>query len=117
MEPRFTIHQHTELFAQKPIHFQVTEMNKSMMIWVGRPQDGLGDLSVAMPATNKNAIPAASNLLTKDMSDVSVDLSRRLALRYGQQFIISINLPSDDQLMMAFVEKKITTILKDIIVN
>ncbi|CAO3659929.1 unnamed protein product [Umbelopsis vinacea] len=85
------------------------------MIWVGRPQDGLGDLSVSMPAANKNTLPAASNLLTKDMSDVSVDLSR--PLRYNRQFIVSINLPSDDQLMMAFVEKKISAILKEIIVN
>lgn len=53
MEPAFKIHQNTELFSQKPIHFQVTEMNKSIMIWVGRPQDGLGDLSVSMPAVNK----------------------------------------------------------------
>lgn len=89
----------------------------------------------------QNTQPPASNLITQDMSDISVDLSRRLgklafmseppilflsrtnrismtlALRYGHQFIISINIPSDDQMMMAFVEKKITTLLKDIIVN
>ncbi|CAO3694201.1 unnamed protein product [Umbelopsis ramanniana] len=117
MEPQLKIHQFTELYSQKPIHFQITEMNKSFMIWVGRPQDGLADLSIAMPAMNKNTQPPASNLITQDMSDISVDLSRRLALRYGQQFIISINIPSDDQMMMAFVEKKITTLLKDIIVN
>jgi hypothetical protein len=83
-------------------------------------------------------VPAASNLLTRDMSDVSVDLSRRLgelslhtqplsgpsatnqlvpfsALRHGQQFIVSINLPGDDQLMLAFVEKQISIMLKDIL--
>jgi hypothetical protein len=53
MEPQFKIHQYTELYSQKPIHFQITEMNKSIMIWVGRPQDGLSDLSVAMPSINK----------------------------------------------------------------
>ncbi|KAH8553027.1 hypothetical protein BGW37DRAFT_423416 [Umbelopsis sp. PMI_123] len=115
MEPQFKIHQYTELYSQKPIHFQITEMNKSIMIWVGRPQDGLSDLSVAMPSINKNTHPPASNLITQDMSDVSVDLSR--PLRYGQQFIISVNIPSDDQMMMAFVEKKITSFLKDIIIN
>lgn len=101
MEPELKIHQFTELYSQKPIHFQITEMNKSFMIWVGRPQDGLGDLSIAMPAINKvsgcvflcvyclvydtyamtlrqNTQPPASNLITQDMSDVSVDLSRRL---------------------------------------
>ncbi|KAG2181218.1 hypothetical protein INT43_008801 [Umbelopsis isabellina] len=117
MEPRFKIHQQTEVFSQKPIHFQITIMNKSVMIWVGRSQDGLGDLSVGMPALGQNPVPAASNLLTRDLSDVSVDLSRRLALRYGQQFFVSMNLPSDDQLMLAFVEKKISLILKDILVN
>lgn len=49
MEPRFKIHQQTELFSQKPIHFQVTVMSKCVMIWIGRSQDGLGDLSVGMP--------------------------------------------------------------------
>jgi len=78
MEPRFKIHQKTELFSQKPVHFQVVVMDKSVTIWVGRSPDGLGDLSVGMPAINKNMVPAASNLLTRDMSDVSVDLSRRL---------------------------------------
>jgi len=53
MEPQLKIHQFTELYSQKPIHFQITEMNKSFMIWVGRPQDGLADLSIAMPAMNK----------------------------------------------------------------
>jgi hypothetical protein len=92
----------------------------------------------------QNTQPPASNLITQDMSDVSVDLSRRLgkpafyfqmsvepafsfsssnripitlALRYGLQFIVSINIPSDDQLMMAFVEKKMTSLLKEVIVN
>lgn len=48
-EPKFLIHQATHLFLTDPIHFQITQMNKSVLIWVGKSAGQLGDMSVAVP--------------------------------------------------------------------
>lgn len=48
-EPKFLIHQATHLFLADPIHFQVTQMNKSAFIWIGKAEGKLGDMSVAVP--------------------------------------------------------------------
>jgi hypothetical protein len=48
-EPSFLIHQATHLFLTDPIHFQLTQMNKSVFIWIGKADGKLGDLSAAVP--------------------------------------------------------------------
>lgn len=49
IEPKFLIHQATHLFLTDPIFFQVTQMNNSVFVWVGKSDGRLGDLSLAVP--------------------------------------------------------------------
>lgn len=49
VEPNFLIHQATHLFLTEPIHFQVTQMNNSAFIWIGKSEGKLGDMSAAVP--------------------------------------------------------------------
>jgi hypothetical protein len=49
VEPKFLIHQATHLFMTEPIHFQVTQMDKSAIIWIGNSEGRFGDMSAAVP--------------------------------------------------------------------
>ena len=48
-EPTFLIHQATHMFLTDPIHFQVTQMNNSLFVWIGKSDGKLGDMSIAVP--------------------------------------------------------------------
>lgn len=49
-DPRFLIHQTTQMYLGEPIHFQAVQMNKSVFVWAGKQQANMKDLSIAMPA-------------------------------------------------------------------
>lgn len=50
VEPKFLVHQATHLFLTDPIFFQVTQMNQSLFVWIGKADGKMGDMSVAVPA-------------------------------------------------------------------
>lgn len=50
VEPKFLVHQATHLFLTDPIFFQITQMSKSVFVWIGKPDGKMGDMSVAVPA-------------------------------------------------------------------
>ncbi|GAA5808196.1 hypothetical protein MFLAVUS_001581 [Mucor flavus] len=114
-EPKFLIHQATHMFLSDPIFFQVTQMNKSIFIWIGKPDGKMGDLSVAVPPFGTQTSASATAIIGKDVSDQSKNLSRRLASKYKLQFYISLDITSQDDLLFVFVEKKLTELLKNIL--
>ncbi|KAG0170261.1 hypothetical protein DFQ28_002214 [Apophysomyces sp. BC1034] len=105
---RFLVHQATHLFLTEPIHFQLVQMNKSMFVWVGK-NARLNDLSVAMPSFGTQA---TTTVLGKDVAELSRNMARRLALKYNQQFYVSLDLGKQDDLLNAFVEKKLMLMIK-----
>lgn len=50
VEPKFLVHQATHLFLTDPIFFQIIQMNNSILVWIGKPDGKMGDMSVAVPA-------------------------------------------------------------------
>lgn len=49
VEPRFLIHQATYDYLSEPLYFQLTQMNASCWVWVGKKDARLNDVSVGMP--------------------------------------------------------------------
>ncbi|KAI8888049.1 hypothetical protein K501DRAFT_241144 [Backusella circina FSU 941] len=113
-EPSFLIHQATHSFVSEEIYFQVIQMNKSMFIWIGKESARLGDMSVAVPPFGNQTSASATTVLGKGVTEQSKNLARRLAMKYKQQFYISLDLSSPDDLLFVFVEKKLTDMLKNI---
>ncbi|KAI7902079.1 uncharacterized protein BX663DRAFT_531466 [Cokeromyces recurvatus] len=110
-EPNFLIHQATHLFLQEPIHFQIIQMNKAVFIWIGKADGGLGDMSVAIPPFGSNIQPSATTIFSKSTSEHSKNLA---PLKFKQQFYVSLDLSSPDDLLFVFVEKKLTETLKNV---
>ncbi|KAI9365248.1 hypothetical protein BD770DRAFT_313114 [Pilaira anomala] len=112
VEPKFLVHQATHLFLSDPIFFQVTQMNKSIFIWVGRPEGRMGDMSVAVPPFGTQTGASATTVMGKDVSDQSKNLSPS---KYKLQFFVSLDISSTDDLLFVFVEKKLTELLKNVL--
>ncbi|KAI8390855.1 uncharacterized protein BYT42DRAFT_489224 [Radiomyces spectabilis] len=111
-EPRFLIHQATHLFLTEPVYFQVIQMNNASFVWVGRNQAKLSDLSVAVPSLRNQSIPSATTVLGNDVSEVSRNIA---PLKYEQQFYVSLDIGDKDDLLNAFVEKKLMILVKSIL--
>ncbi|KAI8069075.1 uncharacterized protein B0P05DRAFT_551485 [Gilbertella persicaria] len=99
----------------EPIHFQVTQLDKTVIVWAGKTDGKLGDLSVAMPPFGSQTHAPATSIFSKDVSEQSRNLSRRLASKYKQQFYVSLDLSSSDDMLFVFVEKKLTEMLKKLL--
>ncbi|KAI9023791.1 hypothetical protein CLU79DRAFT_700955 [Phycomyces nitens] len=109
VEPRFLIHQATHLFVTEPVFFQLVQMNNSMLVWAGKKSGKLNELSVAVPSFGSHNSPSATTVLGQDVSE----LGRNLApLKYKQQFYVSLDSGSQDPMMNAFIEKKLTEMIK-----
>ncbi|KAG2217198.1 hypothetical protein INT45_005407 [Circinella minor] len=114
-EPQFIIHQDTQMYITEAIHFQLVQMNKSMFIWVGKQQSNMKDLSIAMPPTGSQSIASVTTVLGQDISEQSRNLGRRLGSKYQQQFFISLDIGNQDEMLMAFVEKKLSELIKKVL--
>ncbi|KAI8643470.1 hypothetical protein BD408DRAFT_385665 [Parasitella parasitica] len=114
-EPEFLVHQATHLFLTDPIHFQVIQMNNSAFIWVGKADGKLGDMSVAVPPFGSHNHASATTIINKGVSEHGRNLARRLASKYKQQFFVSFDLSSPDDMLFVFVEKKLIELLKNVI--
>ncbi|KAL1927121.1 hypothetical protein VTP01DRAFT_5084 [Rhizomucor pusillus] len=118
-EPQFLIHQTSHVYVSETIYFQAIQMNKSLFVWVGKQQAKLNDLSVAMPAfgtqVTYTSSPAATAVMGLDVSEASRNLARRLAAKYGQQFFVSLDLGNQDEMLLAFAEKKLQAFIKSIL--
>ncbi|SAM02291.1 hypothetical protein [Absidia glauca] len=115
-EPRFMIHQATHLFMTDPIYFQIVQMQGANMVWVGKQSGKMGDLAVSVPAFGSQNIPSATTVLGSDVKEYSRNLARRLALKYGEQFYVSLDISSQDDMLNAFVEKKLNELVKTTLV-
>ncbi|KAI9470431.1 hypothetical protein BDB00DRAFT_985357 [Zychaea mexicana] len=114
-EPHFLIHQETQTYVSEPIHFQLVQMNKSMFVWVGKQQASMKDLSIAMPPIASQSIPSVTTVLGQDIAEQSRNLGRRLAAKYQQQFFISLDVGNQDDMLVAFVEKKLSAMIKRVL--
>ncbi|KAL0074071.1 hypothetical protein F4703DRAFT_1370650 [Phycomyces blakesleeanus] len=112
VEPRFLIHQATHLFVTEPVFFQLVQMNNSMLVWAGKKSGKLNDLSVAVPSFGNHTSPSATTILGQDVSESGRNMARRLALKYKQQFYVSLDTGSQDPMMNVFIEKKLTEMIK-----
>ncbi|KAG2200459.1 hypothetical protein INT47_011439 [Mucor saturninus] len=115
VEPKFLVHQATHLFLTDPIFFQVTQMNNSIFVWIGKPDGKMGDMSVAVPAFASQTAASATTIMGTNVSEKSKNLARRLASKYKLQFYVSMDLSSPDDLLFVFVEKKLTELLKNVL--
>ncbi|KAI8969165.1 hypothetical protein BDF20DRAFT_148092 [Mycotypha africana] len=113
-EPTFLIHQATHQFVAEPIHFQVLQMNKSVFVWIGKDEAKLGDMSVAVPPFGNQSTAAATSIIVKGIAEQGKNLARSLALKYKQQFFVSLNLNNPDDMLILFIEKKLMELLKNI---
>ncbi|KAI9260502.1 hypothetical protein BDA99DRAFT_439653 [Phascolomyces articulosus] len=114
-EPQFIIHQDTQMYITDPIYFQLVQMNKSMFVWIGKQQPNMKDLSIAMPSFGSQSIPSVTTVLGQDISEQSRNLGRRLASKYHQQFFISLDIGNQDEMLVAFVEKKLSELIKKVL--
>lgn len=113
-EPQFLIHQASHLFLSDPIFFQVIQMNKSVLVWIGKSEGKLGDMSIAVPPLGSQTSASATTVIGKNVSEQSRNLARRLATKYHQQFYVTLDLNSSDDLIFVFVEKKLKEMLTTI---
>ncbi|CAO3622739.1 unnamed protein product [Cunninghamella blakesleeana] len=111
-ESSFLIHQETYNFLTEPIYFQIIQMEKSNFIWIGKSSAKMGNLTMSVPAFGSQNVPSATNIMGHDIKDFSQNLARRLALKYKEQFFISLDLSSQDDMLNAFVEKKLNEFIK-----
>ncbi|KAI8059297.1 hypothetical protein BC940DRAFT_313963, partial [Gongronella butleri] len=111
-EPQFLVHRATHMYMSEPVYFQITQMNKSQLIWVGQSAGKMGQLAVAMPALRSDDVPSATTVLGHDIMERSRNLARRLAIKYKEQFFVSLDLASQDELLFVFVEKKLQELIK-----
>jgi hypothetical protein len=63
IEPKFLIHQATHLFLTDPIFFQVTQMNNSVFVWIGKSDGKLGDMSLAVPPLGTQVKKSCINIV------------------------------------------------------
>ncbi|ORX44914.1 hypothetical protein DM01DRAFT_1328822 [Hesseltinella vesiculosa] len=110
-DAKFLIHRQTHMFMTDAIHFQITQMTDSNLVWVGRSAGKLGQMSVAVPSRNET-LPSATTILGSDVMEQSRNLARRLALKHKEQFFVSLDLASQDELLLVFVEKKLQEMIK-----
>ncbi|KAI9322417.1 hypothetical protein BX666DRAFT_611919 [Dichotomocladium elegans] len=113
IDPKFLIHQTSHMYITEPIFFQAVQLDKSVFIWAGKQEANLKNLSIAMPSLI-NQIPPSTTVLGQDVSEQSRNLARRLAAKYGLQFFVSLNIGNQDEMLVAFTEKKITEFIKGI---
>ncbi|KAI8085035.1 uncharacterized protein BX664DRAFT_284012 [Halteromyces radiatus] len=111
-ESQFMIHQATHMFMTEPIYFQIIQMQGAWLVWVGKQAGKMGDLAVSVPAFGSQAIPSATTVIGNDVKEFSRNLARRLALKYGEQFYVSLDVSSQDDMLNAFVEKKLNDLVK-----
>ncbi|KAI7876632.1 uncharacterized protein EV154DRAFT_429655 [Mucor mucedo] len=112
VEPKFLVHQATHLFLTDPIFFQVTQMNNSIFVWIGKPDGKMGDMSVAVPAFASQTTASATTIMGTNVSEKSKNLAPS---KYKLQFYVSMDLSSPDDLLFVFVEKKLTELLKNVL--
>ncbi|OBZ85502.1 hypothetical protein A0J61_06443 [Choanephora cucurbitarum] len=99
----------------EPIFFQVVQMSSAVFVWIGKTEGKLGDFSVAVPPFGSQTHASATSLFNKGVTEQSRNLSRRLASKYKQQFYVSLDLQSPDDMLFVFVEKKLTEMLKHLL--
>lgn len=88
-------------------------MHESCFIWLGSEQGScnMSSLSAAMP-TRFSGIPI-STVLLNDESDLSSDMSKRLALRFKIQVFVSCNIPQSFEAQMHLIDKELIGVLSE----
>lgn len=88
-------------------------MNESCFVWLGSEQGScnMGSLATAMP-TRFSGVPI-STILLNDESDLSSDMSKRLALRFKIQVFVSCNVPESFESHMHIIDKELIKILSE----
>ncbi|KAF9977723.1 hypothetical protein BGZ73_005086 [Actinomortierella ambigua] len=138
VQPRMKVHQQTFTFMnQQPVYVQITEMEKSVWVWVssastilsqaqlmgGTQEAGnsggsgaFGDLAIGMPPY-RTIQASSTTLLGNAMEDSAAGIARRLATRFKIQCLVNLDMPShaDNGMLLAFAEKKIGEMLKAVL--
>ncbi|ORY94744.1 hypothetical protein BCR43DRAFT_331704 [Syncephalastrum racemosum] len=113
VEPRFLVHQATYDYLSEPLYFQLTQMNASCWVWVGKKNARLNDVSVGMPIPGQ---PTATTVFGQTVGEASRNIARRLAAKYNQPFYISLDLGNaNDDMLLAFCEKKLSAFVKSVL--
>eukprot|EP01112_Ceratiomyxa_fruticulosa_P002264 TRINITY_DN1236_c0_g1_i1.p1 TRINITY_DN1236_c0_g1~~TRINITY_DN1236_c0_g1_i1.p1 ORF type:complete len:172 (-),score=40.61 TRINITY_DN1236_c0_g1_i1:144-608(-) len=110
--PSIKQHFHIESFLDNSIYYQVIVLRDSYYVWIGSKAATMDELAVAI-TTPYDKIPSASSLLGQNVDGLSQGLATRLATRTKKVFFVSCNLPND-QIMIAFAEKKLVEFLKSV---
>lgn len=99
-------HRASDVFQDQQLHFQVVVLDRQLFIWIGVEPPRLSNLCMAMP-TRLDPIPSATSLLPGRADDDIISMSQRLAKKVGKPVALSVNLPANQPLMRAFVEKRL----------
>jgi len=102
------IRHHTvqEIIHEVRVYIQIVMMKGSCMVWVGTGAANFSSLDVDM-MTHMDSVPISSALIGSDADSPGVPLAKRLAMKFGLQAMVSMNLPSAQPLLQAAAEKKV----------
>jgi hypothetical protein len=105
-----------ETIQEVRVNIQIVMMKGSCMVWVGVGGASFSGLDVAM-MTHMDAVPICSTLIGADGDSPGIPLAKRLALKFGLQALVSVNLPSAQPLLQAAVEKKVMKEIEGILAS
>eukprot|EP00123_Amoebidium_parasiticum_P020195 comp44733_c0_seq1/m.47514 comp44733_c0_seq1/g.47514 ORF comp44733_c0_seq1/g.47514 comp44733_c0_seq1/m.47514 type:complete len:119 (-) comp44733_c0_seq1:42-398(-) len=107
-EPRLKIHTFSDTHAGMPVHFQVVQMDQSLIIW-GGSEPKMSNLTLSLPV-EKGPFPAT--VLLGTVLD-STALAERLARKLKKQVFVSHNFPPNLPNLDAFVEQRLVQEMRE----
>ncbi|KAJ3032434.1 proteasome (prosome, macropain) assembly chaperone 4 [Rhizophlyctis rosea] len=121
MTTPFPVHEHTEEYFENTVYFQLITLADSIFAWVGtapstdnpRLAGRLDSLAVAMP-TKYDTVAPGTSLLGGGADDFSERLAKRLATKLKRQIFVSLNLTKDNDELVAFAEKRLAQLVREI---
>lgn len=101
----------TEELNDGLLHFQIINFQKQIYVWIGYNTAKFGHLYAAAPTRPNNSVSVTS-LLGGGADNSGLGIARRLALKTGLNIVVACNLPKDDHVLEAGVERKLVEKLK-----
>lgn len=97
----------TESLHDATIHFQIIKLAKQIYVWIGCNSAKFGHLYAAAP-TRPNNMVSVTSLLGGTSDNTGSSIARHLVMKSGLSLILACNIPKDNPMLEAAVERKLS---------
>jgi proteasome assembly chaperone 4 len=101
-------HEFSTTILDMPVFFQVTQLGRSLLVWIGGGEGSMNDLSFSSTTPyDKGRLPSATQLMGNAGETTSTALAARLASKLRKPIYISYNVTSRDGTVCNEIEKRL----------